>query len=340
MALSTIDSVGGSAARSVTRGLTKTGIDVRSKVIEALLLGLLGIAMVLLVVLVGDIVRKSWSVWTDRGTDFLTSGLSTASPNAAGVLSAIQGTIVLSAIVVLVAFPLGIACAVYLEELAGPSTFAKWTRVNVRNLAGVPSIVYGLLGLAVFVAALNWVNTPGDWLQKRALPLRYLGNFLDWIGGNNGRSLFAAGLALSALVLPIVVITTMESLRAVPRSIREGAFGVGATQWETIRHHVLPAAGPGILTGTVLSLARATGEAAPVLVVGATTGTLITGNKNIIEQISGPFTALPAAIFSYSRTPGDGYRSVAAAAALVLLALVLAMNAFAIWLRNRYDRKW
>jgi phosphate transport system permease protein len=126
----------------------------------------------------------------------------------------------------------------------------------------------------------------------------------------------------------------------VPRSIREGALGVGATKWETIRHHVLPAAAPGILTGTVLSLARAAGEAAPILIVGAATGLIITGDKSLVEQLSGPFTGLPAVIFSYARLPGEDFRAVTAAAALVLLVLVLAMNAFAIWLRNRYERKW
>jgi phosphate transport system permease protein len=213
-----------------------------------------------------------------------------------------------------VAFPIGIACAVYLEEYSSTSWFARITRVNVRNLAGVPSIVYGLLGLAIFVKALdNW---------------------------NGGRNIFAGGLALAALVLPIVVITTSEALRAVPRSIREGAFGVGATQWETIRSHVLPSAAPGILTGTVLSLARAAGEAAPILLVGAATGLLRTGDQSVLQQIQGPFTALPVAIFSYARQPGEDFRALTAAASIVLLVMVLFMNGIAIWLRNRYEKKW
>jgi phosphate transport system permease protein len=155
-----------------------------------------------------------------------------------------------------------------------------------------------------------------------------------------GRTIFAAGLALSALVLPIVIITASEALRAVPRPIREGAFGVGATQWETVRHHVLPAATPGILTGTVLALARAAGEAAPILLVGAATGLLRTGDQNFWEQLSGPFTAMPVVIFSYARQAGEDFRAITAAASLVLLVLVLLMNTFAVWLRNRYDRKW
>jgi phosphate transport system permease protein len=341
MALTTIGSAGGSAARSVTAGLTKQGIDVRGKIIEALLIASLAGSLVILAVLIGDMVQRSWSVWTDRGTDFLTSGLSITAASEAGVWPGIKGTIVLMFLVVLLAFPLGIACAVYLEEYAGNTRFARWTRVNVRNLAGVPSVVYGLLGLGIFVKVLNGFGEPAAELQGDGfIAFRWIGNGLDWLSGNNGRNIVAGGLVLTALVLPIVIITTMEALRAVPRAIREGAFGVGATQWETIRHHVLPAASPGILTGTVLSLARAAGEAAPILIVGAVTGTLITGDQNFIEQLSGPFTGLPAVIFSYARLPGDDFRAVTAAAALVLLVLVLLMNGFAIWLRNRYERKW
>ncbi len=314
MAFTTPASVGGATARSVTAGLTKRRSDAKGKLVEALLIGTLALSLLVLLVLIVDLLRRSWPVWTDRPGDFLTTNLNSQSAALAGVGQAIRGTLILCAVVVVVAFPLGIACAVYLEEYAGRSAFARLTRVNVRNLAGVPSIVYGLLGLAIFVQALDGVT--------------------------GGRTVFAGGLALSALVLPIVVITTSEALRAVPRSIREGAFGVGATQWETVRSHVLPSAAPGILTGTVLALARAAGEAAPILLVGAATGLLRTGNQSMIEQLSGPFTALPVAIFSYARQPGEDFRAVTAAASVVLLVLVLFMNAVAIWLRNRYERKW
>jgi len=222
-------------------------------------------------------------------------------------------------------------------------------------LIGLSLVMFGLIHAApgdpvLALLGPQAASNPGIMEQARAnyglddpLPiqyLRWLGNLLNLLSGNSGRNIFAGGLALSALVLPIVVITASEALRAVPRSIREGALGVGATQWETVRHHVLPAAAPGILTGTVLSLARATGEAAPLLLVGAVTGTLITGDKSFVEQLSGPFTALPVAIFSYARQAGDDWRAVTGAAALVLLVLVLIMNGFAIALRNRYDRKW
>jgi phosphate transport system permease protein len=314
MAMSTPASMGGATARSMTDGLTRKGLDLKSKLVEALLVTMLALSLLVLIVLVVDLLIRSWPVWNDRAGDFLTTNLNSQNAEQAGIGQAIRGTLILCGVVTVVAFPIGVACAVYLEEYASTSVFARITRLNVRNLAGVPSIVYGLLGLAIFVKALdNW---------------------------NGGRNIFAGGLALSALVLPIVVITTSEALRAVPRSIREGALGVGATQWETLRSHVLPSAAPGILTGTVLSLARAAGEAAPILLVGAATGLLRTGAQSFVEQLQGPFTALPVAIFSYARQPGEDFRAVTAAASLVLLVMVLFMNAIAIWLRNRYEKKW
>lgn len=314
MAFTTPASMGASTAQNVTAGLTRRGLDVRAKIVELLLLGALALSLLVLLVLLFDLVQGSWSVWTDRPADFLTTNLNSQNAARAGIGQAITGTLILCLIVIVVAFPVGIACAVYLEEYSSRSWFARITRVNVRNLAGVPSIVYGLLGLAIFVQALE--------------------------GTTGGATILSGGLALSALVLPIVVITTSEALRAVPASIREGAFGVGATQWETIRSHVLPAAAPGILTGTVLSLARAAGEAAPVLLVGAATGLLRTGNQSFVEQLTGPFTALPVVIFSYARQPAEEFRALTAAASLVLVAMVLVMNGVAIWLRNRYERKW
>ena len=285
--------------------------DVAGKIVEALLvLALVGSLLILLVLLV-DLVRRSWPVWTDGAGDFITGPLNSANADDAGIWQGIKGTLLLGVVVAVVALPLGVACAVYLEEYAGTSRLARFTRLNVRNLAGVPSIVYGLLGLALFVQFMSL-----------------------------GRTVWAGGLALSALVLPIVIITASEALRAVPNSVREGAFGVGATRWETVRSHVLPAAAPGILTGVVLSLARAAGEAAPILLVGAATGLLRTGNQSLWEQLGSSFTAMPVIIFSYARQPGDAFREVTAAASVALLVLVLFMNAIAIWLRNRYERKW
>ena len=234
-------------------------------------------------------------------------------PPCAGIWAGIKGTIIISVIVAVIAFPLGISCAVYLQEYAPNSRLSRWTQVNIRNLAGVPSIVYGLLGLSIFVRNLDFIT--------------------------GGGTVISAGLTLAVLVLPIVVITSSEALRAVPASIREGAFGVGATRWEVVRHHVVPAAAPGILTGTVLSLARAAGEAAPVLLVGAATGLLTTGDQNFFEQLRGGFTALPAQIYAYARVGGD-FPAVTAAASIVLIVLVFFVNGLAIWLRNRYEQKW
>jgi len=155
-----------------------------------------------------------------------------------------------------------------------------------------------------------------------------------------GKNLLAGGLTLAALVLPIVIITTAEALRAVPSAIREAGFGVGATRWEVVRHHVLPYAAPGILTGTVLTLARAFGETAPLLLVGAATGFFTVGNAGFLERLSGPYTALPVTIFSWARQPGDEFRALTGAAIVVLLVVMLTANAAAIILRNRFERKW
>ncbi len=311
MPLSTPQSVGGSTAAAVTAGVATGRRDIKGKIIEGILILCLASSLLILTVLIVDLLRRSWPIWSERPGDFLTGPLNSANASQAGVWQGIKGTIQLALVVAVVAIPLGTACAVYLEEYAGKSKLAAFTRLNVRNLAGVPSIVYGLLGLAIFV--------------------QFFGL---------GRTVWAGGLALSALVLPIVIITASEALRAVPYSVREGAFGVGATRWETTRSHVLPAAAPGILTGVVLSLARAAGEAAPILLVGAATGLLRTGDQSFFDQLSEAFTAMPVIIFSYARQPGADFRELTAAASVVLLVLVLFMNAFAIWLRNRYQRKW
>jgi phosphate transport system permease protein len=208
-----------------------------------------------------------------------------------------------------VALPLGIGAAVYLEEYARDTWWSRLIRTNIRNLAGVPSIVFGLMGLAIFVSTLGL-----------------------------GKSLIAGGLTLAVLVLPIAVITTSEALRAVPASIREAALGVGATRWETIRSHVVPYAAPGILTGTILSLARAFGETAPLLMVGAIAGTFSSGG--IEDMLTGSYTALPTIVYNWSGQPQDEFRALTAAAIVVLLVVILLVNASAIILRNRYDRRW
>jgi phosphate transport system permease protein len=252
MALSTPQGAATTAGDVVRTRLTSGKRDWKGLVFVALLLVCLFASLVILVTVVLNMWSSGASVLTERLWGFLRAPLAT-DPLEAGLGQAIRGTLELVAIVIVVALPLGIACGVYLEEYASKNgRFARFTAVNIRNLAGVPSIVYGILGLAVFV--------------------KLLGN--DGTGGlTGGRSVISGGLTLAILVLPIVVITTAEALRAVPSGIREGALAVGATKWETTKSFVLPSAAPGILTGTVIAIARAAGEAAPLILVGAVTGT-------------------------------------------------------------------
>jgi phosphate transport system permease protein len=286
---------------------------------EALLLLMLLVSLLVLIVLLGDSLVNALPVFQDRGWDFVSAELST-NPATAGVGTSILGSIALTAIVAVLSFPLGIGTAIYLEEYAKDTWFSRTIQTNIRNLAGVPSIVFGILGFAIFASFLNTIGLGG--------PV-------------NGKNVMAGGMTLAALVLPIVIITTSEALRAVPSSIREAGFGVGATRWEVIRHHVLPSALPGVLTGTVLALARAFGETAPLLLVGAVTGFFTLGEgATFIDKLVGKYGALPVTIFSWSRQPGEEFRQLAAAAIIVLLVVILLANAAAILLRNRYERKW
>jgi phosphate transport system permease protein len=201
-----------------------------------------------------------------------------------------------------------------MEEYAPKNRLTNFIDVNIRNLAGVPSIVYGILGFTIFVEALGGIT--------------------------GGRSVIAAGLTLSVLVLPIVIITSAEAIRAVPDGLREAGYGVGATRWEVVRTQILPYAAPGILTGTVLSLARALGEAAPLILVGAVTNRL--GSNPPILDVSSlqeRFTAMPSVITSWAGMPQEGFRANTAAAIIVLLVVVLIANAAAVLLRNKYEKK-
>jgi phosphate transport system permease protein len=301
----------------VSQALSGRRFDVRGYLFEGMLLLALLVALGILVTLLTDVVIRAMPVIADRGADFLTSNMS-ARAERAGVLQGIVGSISLMIFVVVLAFPIGVAAAIYLEEYARDTPLTRFLNTVIRNLAGVPSIVYGLLGLAVFAVLLGSVTGP-----ERA-----------------GRSLMTGGLTLAILVLPIVIITAAEALRAVPNTIREAAFGVGATRWEVIRSHVLPYAAPGILTGTILSLARAFGETAPLIMVGAVTGGFAFTARDPVGALQGPYTALPTMIFSWARQPGADFRANTAAAIVVLLAVLLIVNATAIILRNRYDRRW
>ena len=262
----------------------------------AVLIALLFLGVFLTDILVDGLPRLNWQ--------FLTSYPSRR-PEEAGILSAVVGTIWLVGLTGLFSVVLGVAAAIYLEEYAGRNVFTHLIEFNIANLAGVPSIIYGILGLEIFV---------------RFMMLE--------------RSVIAGALTMTLLVLPLIIVASREALRAVPMSIREASYALGATRWETVRHQVLPLAMPGILTGIILALSRAIGETAPLIMIGALTyiAFLPTGLKS-------PFTVLPIQIFNWVSRPQKEFANNAAAAIIVLLILLLSMNAFAIWLRNKYQKK-
>jgi phosphate transport system permease protein len=268
-------------------------------------------------------------------SDFLTGNLSRF-PEQAGIAQAIFGSLVLAGIVILVAMPLGIATAVYLEEYAPENRFTNLVRLNIRNLAGVPSVVYGILGLALFV---QLMGTDID-----TVPV--IGGILQDVFGESGvtggKTIIAGGLTLSVVVLPIVIVTSSESLRAVPQALREGGYGVGATKWEVEKTLVLPNAFAGILTGTILSVSRAIGETAPLILVGAFYGTFFTtGNATFWDKFSGTYTALPQVVYQWAAEPSEEFKiSLTAAAILALLMLTLLANLTAVLLRNHYEKRW
>ena len=207
------------------------------------------------------------------------------------------------------------------DEYARDSRLNRLLIANIRNLAGVPSVVFGILGLIVFAQTMRSVTGPGD--------------------GKPGLSYISGGLTLAVLVMPIVILVGMEALRAVPPSIREAAYGVGATRWEVVKSHVLPYAAPGMFTGVILAMARAIGETAPLLLVGAATGYFSSpGGRGALDILQGSYTALPTQIFSFARQPKASWGAITSAAIVVLLVAILAVNAIAILLRNRYERKW
>jgi phosphate transport system permease protein len=309
-----------SSATVVRAALTGGKRDVKGMVFAAMLLLCLLTAMFTLTVLLWDVIAQAIPVFQKRSTGFLTNDLA-SSPDKAGVSQGIWGSMVIAIFVVVIAFPVGIAAGVYLEEYAKPSKLTAFIQLNIRNLAGVPSVVYGILGLVVFVQALEPVT--------------------------GGRSVIAAGITLALLVLPIIIITTAESVRAVPSGLREAGFGVGGTRWETTRDHVLPYAAPGILTGTMLAVARALGEAAPLLLIGAITGRLAEpAGQTFVEKLQGKFTAMPIIIYGWAnevnkpgKITGLTFEDLNAAAIVVLLVMVLVLNAAAILLRNRFEKR-
>lgn len=254
-------------------------------------------------------------------TDFVTRP-QTSEPLTAGVRTAILGSLWTILFTILLAFPIGVGAAIYLEEYASDNWLNRVIQTNINNLAGVPSIVYGILGLAIFVRTLEPL-TSGE-----------VFGLVDPTTAN-GRTVLSAGLTLGLLVLPIIIINSREAIRAVPRSLRNASFGVGATKWQTVWSHVLPNAMPGILTGTILAVSRAIGETAPLVVIGASTAI----NFDPASPFS-KFTTLPIQIYQWTSRPQDEFRALAAASILVLLILLLSLNASAILLRNRFSRRF
>jgi phosphate transport system permease protein len=270
-------------------------------VFQALALLVLLVTLTALVALIVDIWRDGAS---RLSIDFLTS-FSSRFASRAGIWHALVGSIYIILLTAVLAVPIGVAAAIYLEEYGGRSRFARLIEINITNLAAVPSIIYGLLGLGLFV---------------RLLALE--------------RSLLAGAATLALLALPVIILSTREALRAVPKSIREGSYALGATKWQTIWYQVLPVGLPGILTGLILALSRAIGETAPLITIGA-----VTFITFVPDSIWSPFTVLPIQIYNWVSRPQAEFHTNAAAGILVLLALLLTMNASAVWLRDRYQRK-
>jgi phosphate transport system permease protein len=302
--------------RSATRTQVRQAITQQNRHLPSIALSvtlLIAVTFTLLTLfsLLARIVTQAIPAFSERGTSFL-SGTIGSEPDKVGIWPGLFGSFAIGIGVLLIAVPLGIGAAIYLEEYAEQNRLNRFVVVNIRNLAGVPAVIYGVLGLIIFVG----------WLKPVT----------------NGGTVVAAALTLAILVLPVVIITSMEAIRAVPMGLRDAGYGVGASRWEVTRDHVVPYAMPGILTGTVLALARALGEAAPLIMIGAITGLLPE------TSLSGKFTAIPMLIYSWSGRPNSsggniGWSNAAAGAGLVLLALVLVFNIIGIFLRNHFEAK-
>lgn len=264
----------------------------------------------------GQLTFRSW-----LSAKFITDPQS-STPEFAGVRTAIFGSLWVIAITILFSFPIGVGAAIYLEEYAEDSRLNRLLQTNINNLAGVPSIIYGMLGLAIFVRLLEQFTSGAIF------------GTVESTASANGRTILSAGLTLGLLILPLIIINAQEALRAVPGSLRQAGLALGATQWQTIWHHVLPSALPGILTGTILAISRAIGETAPLVVVGASTFITVDPSSPFAK-----FTTLPIQIYQWTSRPQAEFRNIAAAAIVVLLVMLLSLNASAIFLRNRYSTR-
>ncbi|MBV5261561.1 phosphate ABC transporter permease PstA [Synechococcus moorigangaii CMS01] len=268
----------------------------------AVILSIMVLAILLIDVFLDGLPRLDWT---------LLSSFPSRRPEDAGLKSALAGTIWLMVLTAVITFPIGVGAGIFLEEFSVDNTFTKIIEVNINNLAAVPSIIYGLLGLQVFVRLLSPIT--------------------------GGRSVLAGGLTLSLLILPIVIVATREALKAVPDSLRQAGLALGATKWQVVREQIFPLALPGILTGTILALSRAIGETAPLITLGALTFIAFLPSFSI-EGLQTPFTALPIQIFNWVSRPQEEFHTVAAAGIIVLMVVLLAMNGTAIFLRNKFQK--
>lgn len=299
------------------------------------------LGIVVLFILLGGVVWQAhgWMNWS-----FLTN-FHSRHPEQAGILAGLWGSFWLIGFTTLFSVPTGVGAALYLEEYATQGRLTRVIQVNLSNLAGVPSIVYGILGLTVFVRMFGLIGS-----QPRIIEIA-LGFATLQIPIPLGRSVISAALTLSLLILPVVIIAAQEALRAVPSSIRSASYALGATRWQTIRHQVLPAALPGIMTGVILSISRAIGETAPLVMIGALTyvastpgdisspNDLLTNPQGVLEAPFDTFTAIPIQIYNWVSLPKTEYQHVTAAGILVLLAVLLVLNLTAIFIRYRFQKR-
>jgi phosphate transport system permease protein len=294
------------APSRLRKGATRTGakIFVDTAFSVLLFVGTV-VGVIALATLIWTILDNGWERLTADPVAFLSNYVSRL-PARAGIKAALVGSAYLMALTALFCFPIGVGAAIYLEEFAPRNRVTNFVESNIANLAGVPSVVYGLLGLGIFARFLRM-----------------------------GPSLLAGALTLAVMSLPVIIVAARESIRAVPQSVRLGAYALGATRWQAVRSQVLPAAIPGTLTGTILALSRAIGETAPLLVIG-----LPIVIFSLPNDLRDPVSALPLLIFDWTSRPQPAFAEAAAAASIVLLALLLAMNAVAIFLRNRYAIRW
>lgn len=274
----------------------------KNKILQSLFLLATLFGLVVLAILIFRVFSQGFSYLS---LDFFTS-FASRKPEEAGIKAAIFGTIWLMAVTGPVSIILGVACAIYLELYARKNKFTKFIQTNISNLAGVPSIVFGLLGLTVFVRIMEM-----------------------------GRSVLAGGLTMSLLILPIIVVAAQEALRAVPSELSEASYGMGATKWQTIRRVILPSAVPGILTGSILALSRAVGETAPLIMIGALTFVAF-----VPESIWSEFTVMPIQIYNWTSRPQVEFHDVAAAGIIILLVMLLIMNSVAILIRNKFSKRY